>query len=798
MAKADLHVHSRYSEHPSDWFLQRLGARESYTEPEFIYRTAKEQGMDFVTVTDHNRIEGTLLLHERYPDDTFTGVETTAYFPESGSKIHTLIYGLNTAQFEMVQKLRKDIYELRAYLYRENLACSIAHATYSNGNKVTVDALERLLLLFNVFEGINGGRSRMNNNGWIEVINHLTPAHIEDLRRKYHIEPYGAEPWKKGLTGGSDDHAGLFIGKTYTMAEARTPDEFLQRLKQSVTRCGGRHNDYQSLAFTVYKVAYDFSRTQSRGEGKSMFAKLTELVFEKSSLNLRDRLKLKTLKFRSRRKGDRVGSLIVELIESFKKNTSVSQRLDLVYDKIAAVSDEFFTMMLRTFETELRRGNLPGIITSVSSSIPGIFLTLPFFTTLNHLHKSRELTEDMVQRFCHPHPRVSKRILWFTDTISDLNGVATVLKRIGWLSHTRGLHLTLVSSMDEETTNRDIPPGVMRLPYIYRFALQQFHGVVLRVPSVLNSLKMIYEYEPDEIYISTPGPVGLLGLLAAKLINAKAVGIYHNDLAGHVRSIVADSAIAEFLESFVRWFYGQMDEIKVSSQEYMQTLQNKGIERSKMKLFRHGVDYELFSPREDGRRYLAATYGIREGFTLLYAGPVTHEKNLDLLVDVRNDLLARQIDINLVIAGDGAFLPVLKERLQNAEGVYFIAPPAPENLPQVYSGVDLLVVPGSVEPPAAHLREAQSCGLPVLSADFSGAGDIIKDAETGYILKPGDVAAWSAKIAELVHMKIADQRAFSLLKQRSRDHILRTANWDTILAEMTEFTETSLRENLPV
>jgi|GEM_PF-4075019 len=37
MKKADLHCHSTYSEHPTEWFLQKLGAKESYTDPMFIY-----------------------------------------------------------------------------------------------------------------------------------------------------------------------------------------------------------------------------------------------------------------------------------------------------------------------------------------------------------------------------------------------------------------------------------------------------------------------------------------------------------------------------------------------------------------------------------------------------------------------------------------------------------------------------------------------------------------------------------------------------------------------------------------
>ena len=104
MIKADLHVHSRFSAHPSEWFLQRLGTRESYTSIETIYRTALERGMSFVTITDHNQIDGSLELQKNYPHNVFTGVESTAYFPEDGCKIHVLVYGLTQVQFNEIER----------------------------------------------------------------------------------------------------------------------------------------------------------------------------------------------------------------------------------------------------------------------------------------------------------------------------------------------------------------------------------------------------------------------------------------------------------------------------------------------------------------------------------------------------------------------------------------------------------------------------------------------------------------------------------------------------------------------
>ena len=80
MAKIDLHVHSKYSGHPSEWFLKKFGTKESYTEPDMIYNISKENGMDLVTITDHNAIDGALELEKKYPDKVITGCEFTALF----------------------------------------------------------------------------------------------------------------------------------------------------------------------------------------------------------------------------------------------------------------------------------------------------------------------------------------------------------------------------------------------------------------------------------------------------------------------------------------------------------------------------------------------------------------------------------------------------------------------------------------------------------------------------------------------------------------------------------------------
>ena len=61
MAKADLHVHTRYSA----WRHMRfIHPRDCYLEPVEAYERALREGMDLVAVTDHDSVEGALRLLE--------------------------------------------------------------------------------------------------------------------------------------------------------------------------------------------------------------------------------------------------------------------------------------------------------------------------------------------------------------------------------------------------------------------------------------------------------------------------------------------------------------------------------------------------------------------------------------------------------------------------------------------------------------------------------------------------------------------------------------------------------------
>jgi predicted metal-dependent phosphoesterase TrpH len=97
LKRADLHCHSRFSIFK---YFRRANTRDCYNAPEDVYRIAKERGMAYVTLTDHDSIDGALYLLNKQPDlkDFFIGEEVETYFPETAQRIHAGVWGLNEAQ----------------------------------------------------------------------------------------------------------------------------------------------------------------------------------------------------------------------------------------------------------------------------------------------------------------------------------------------------------------------------------------------------------------------------------------------------------------------------------------------------------------------------------------------------------------------------------------------------------------------------------------------------------------------------------------------------------------------------
>jgi predicted metal-dependent phosphoesterase TrpH len=237
LRRADLHCHSRFSIFK---YFRRANTRDCYNNPEDVYRIAKERGMSYVTLTDHDSIDGALYLLNKFPDmtDFFIGEEVETYFPETGQRIHVGVWGLDEEQHREIQRLRRNIRELVPYLKSQRLICGVNHLFQNYRMKnVAAKYVAELLEMFDIFEVLNGAMASFHNR----MVQQLVQTVQEHGRRV-------------AMVGGSDAHTLKHVAKVHTVAKGDTPAEFLENVRIGQCFAWGEEMRFTELITEIYLV----------------------------------------------------------------------------------------------------------------------------------------------------------------------------------------------------------------------------------------------------------------------------------------------------------------------------------------------------------------------------------------------------------------------------------------------------------------------------------------------------------------------------------------------------------------
>lgn len=851
--KIDMHVHSIYSERPSDWILKTLGTRESYVDPFYIYKYAKEKGMDLVTITDHNKIDGIIKLKEKYTEDTIIGVETTTYFPEDGTKIHILLYNFDPILFDKINHLRENIYELRDFIFEREIFYSIAHPFYSVNKKLNISHIEKLILMFDNFEVFNGGRNEEINLLTKKFFSNLNEEIINDLSKKYNIKPYGDKPWIKNLTAGSDDHTGLFIGSSYNYItlskngkekmDKIDPDLFLKEIKNGNSYFEGTHIDFESHSFQILKIAFDFYKNKNNETGKIInlgeldnteyelnnmklfneknesknrnnnqktknkknnyiniiLETLNRVVFERKKLKFKEYILLKRYLLKNKKKDKILNIEIIRLLLKINKlknydPLTVSKELFHTSEKII---DYYIISLIESIfsSNDIIGNNILIKFEKIFSIIFSFILLIPYITSIVHIWQDRRLINEINQKYFKKEIKYSKKIAWFTDTLIDLNGVSVTLRNIGEFSKIKNKELYFITSLKREDYEKsNFSFDVLNFEPIYCFRNSIYKTFEIKVPSILNIIKKVYILNPDEIIISTPGPVGLVGLLLAKILNIRSKMIFHTDFSKEASEILGDQKVESIIDFLLKNIYNSADEILVNTNEYLKILKDKGFDSSKMKIFQRGIDLEKFKKIEKETNKLFDIFKIEKNdFVLLYTGRISKDKNLNFIIDVFRELKEKYQQLKFFLVGDGPYLEELRKLYRDLDGLYFIGKINNKQLPEYYSFADLFVFPSITDTFGMSVLEAQACGLPVIVSNKGGPKNIILEDSTGYILKI-DKKLWKNKIYFLIKDKLNGGKTLTYLSNNSIKYVKEKYDINKVIDNYFDFNNDFINE----
>jgi glycosyltransferase involved in cell wall biosynthesis/predicted metal-dependent phosphoesterase TrpH len=691
-----MHCHSSASQISKLGVQRAVGLPECATPPEEVYALAKRRGMDFVTITDHDTIDGALQISDR--PDVFISEELTAHFRGEPQAVHVLCYAITPEDHDWLQSNRGDVELCAAYMYEREITCALAHPYYTVGAPLTARHRRRLAELFGIWEIRNGARARELNRPAATYIATLDGVGI----------------------GGSDDHAGIDIGRTWTEAPAAaTPAEFLAHLRAGAVSARGAQGSAAKWAHAAIVLA---ARALGGGRG-------TEDVAQP------DPARVMTMVSRLLSEGDaRHGAVGNDLTPQdarcLLQAWLAAVELDDLDERglIAYMQEDDFShsdlyrRACRAHERKLRAA-IEHAVTAASGQaeilpaalglFQGCIAAIPYAPATAFLANERSKLDRGADDAEKP------RVAIIADGISSTHGVTRTIEEI----RQRG-----VAGFEIEVVGTD-PEVDRRLSSVADIEVPFYPGLEIGVPSLTAAVETLADGCFDAIHVCSPGPAGVAGALLARALGLPLVGSYHTELSAYAGLRSGERRLADTMELAMRAFYGACDLVLSPSPASDQALAQIGMNAEKVLRWDRGVDSSRFDPALRRRGLLP------EGkVNVLYSGRITREKGADLLAE--SFLLARQSDprLHLVLAGGGPEEHRLRERL--GDHATFLGWLASTDLAEVYASADIFLFCSATDTFGQVILEAQASGLPVIALARGGPLALIEDHVSGLLCEP--------------------------------------------------------------
>jgi glycosyltransferase involved in cell wall biosynthesis/predicted metal-dependent phosphoesterase TrpH len=719
VTKADLHCHSTASQESKLGVQRALGLPECATPPEEVYELARRRGMDLVTITDHDTISGVLEIADR--PDVFVSEELTAWFRGEPQAVHVLCWGITPQDHDWLQRHARDVDEVAEYLHGNAIACALAHPFYAVAAPLKARHRRRLARLFPIWETRNGARARELN----------MPAAI-------YIETHGGAG-----VGGSDDHAGVDIGRTWTETPpASTPEEFLRRLRRGEAVARGEQGSAAKWAHAAMAIA---ARALGRGEPSAApdpraVLRIVERVMRQgearsgaiaADLCPLDARALLRAWLDSLDLDLSEPELLAWMQEDGFAHADLSRRARSAHERKLREATE---VVVGAFAKHAEPG-ADGFHLSALAAAGAVFSAcipaIPYAPAAAFLGREKG---KLLARESEP-----RRVALVADGVGAMHGVTHTLDEL----RERG-----VPGFEVEVIGTDAHVD-RRLPAAAEVELPFYAGLRVGVPSLHAAVEALAEGRYDIVHLCSPGPAGVAAALIARIMELPLVGSYHTELGVYAGLRSGDARLRAGMDTALAALYGQCEIVLSPSESADESLRALGIPSERIGRWERGVDVSRFDPA------LRDPASLPGELSVLYAGRLTTEKGVDLLAEAFLAAHAADPRLHLVLAGGGPEEGALRARLGSR--ATFLGWLEGERLARAYASADIFLFASRTDTFGQVLLEAQASGLPVVAVGEGGPRSLIEDGRTGRLCPP-DARALATVVSDLASSPVLRRR----------------------------------------
>jgi len=321
----------------------------------------------------------------------------------------------------------------------------------------------------------------------------------------------------------------------------------------------------------------------------------------------------------------------------------------------------------------------------------------------------------------------------------------------------------IIFNYGEKVNQKDIKV----LPLIKLFKIRPlFIGIILFYLAVIKKL-LFKKQQFDIIHIHGDWSSLLFIKLLKKLTNAKVVVLsLHDQLTEKYTHQRLLPSLVQDIDLIFSTGYDTARELEKLSGKKV-TVQPSGINE---------IFFQEFEKKYENDK-----------FTIVTVANLFLKKNIELVLDIAKELK----ECRFIVVGDGSRRAVLENiiKIQNISNVELAGFKSAVEVREYYQQSDCYLLTSFAEGTPTSALEAMACGLPIVSSNAGGLGNIVKEYENGFVINDFDKSRYIEKLQLLQNDVDLRTKMF-----KSNKKLAETYRWDNVAENITNKIKEVLNE----
>lgn len=297
-------------------------------------------------------------------------------------------------------------------------------------------------------------------------------------------------------------------------------------------------------------------------------------------------------------------------------------------------------------------------------------------------------------------------------------------------------------------------PRKMRIYWVPASPFPFYEGYRMASVDYRRVSDIIRKEKPEVVHAHAPVLLGLQGIFAAKRQGVPVAVTYHTHFPDYVPYLLNGklpaflSRLSNFtVQKMIKQVFKRTDAVTAPTVELEKELRSYGL-RNVLHI-PNGIDFGKFVSRKGGVERFRRKYKLRGKKVILYAGRISFEKKLDVLLEAFT--MIERKDRLLLIVGRGPYLKQLRNLAKGlgVRNTVFTGFLDSASLSAAYQCADIFASASDSETFGLTYVEAMHFGLPVVAARKLGAKEVVENNKSGILVEPGSTIGF-AKAMELL------------------------------------------------